>query len=77
MPRPLSASIATLLLTAAAAFAQSSPDDALAPSFLDEMIVTASREEETLFETPYTAHVIPSKRFLGERAARTLPDALR
>src|SRR5690606_6848713 len=39
--------------------------------------VTASREEETLFDTPYTAHVIPSERFLDERAARTLPDALR
>jgi len=43
---------------------------------LEPVIVTATQTEETVFETPYTAHVISSQRFLDERSVRSLPDAL-
>ena len=43
---------------------------------LAPVIVTATQTEETVFETPYTAHVVSSKRFLDERSVRTLVDAL-
>lgn len=43
---------------------------------LDEVLVTATQSEESVFDAPYTAHVIESTRFLDERAVRTLPDVL-
>lgn len=45
-------------------------------STLEETIVTATRTENPVFETPYTAHVIGRDDFLGRRLVRTLPDAL-
>ena len=74
MPKPLHASIASLLL-ASSAFAQTARER-LENSILDEVVVTASRTEETVFETPFTAHVITNERFIGQRYVRSLADAL-
>lgn len=40
-----------------------------------EVLVTANRERQSVFETPYTAHVISLKR-MDEQQPRTLPEAL-
>ncbi len=71
MPRPLITTIASLLF-ASAALAQDAPPLVT----LDPVIVTATQTEETVLDTPYTAHVISSKRFLDERSVRSLADAL-
>lgn len=70
MPRPLAASIASLLAVAAIA-------EEPRMMTLEPVIVTATQTEETIFKTPYTAHVVTSKRFLDERSVRSLVDALR
>ena len=75
MTRPLAYCTLTVLFATSAAFAQSSTETG-APLLLDEVIITATRSEETVFETPYTAHVVSSDRFIGERHVRTLADAL-
>ncbi|MEQ1859427.1 MAG: TonB-dependent receptor [Chthoniobacteraceae bacterium] len=68
--RALHRSLAAFLFVAAQA-QDAPPLVTLAP-----VIVTATQTEETVFETPYTAHVVSSKRFLDERSVRTLVDAL-
>ncbi|MEQ1851118.1 MAG: TonB-dependent receptor [Chthoniobacteraceae bacterium] len=61
------------ILTAARA---ETPAQSMRRSILDETIVTATRTENPVFATPYTAHVIVRDDFLGRRFVRTLPDAL-
>ena len=75
MTKPLKSTIATLLFASAQAIAQN-PAAPSQPMQLDEVLVTARNTEETVFETPYTAHVIGNERFIGERTVRTLADAL-
>lgn len=41
----------------------------------EEVVVTASRTSENLFETPYTAHVIGQQR-MDDNLVRTVPEAL-
>jgi hemoglobin/transferrin/lactoferrin receptor protein len=43
---------------------------------LDEVLVTATQSASSVFDAPYTAHVLDGARFRDERAVRTLPDAL-
>ncbi len=45
-------------------------------ALLDEVLVTATQNESSVFDAPYTAHVIEAARFRDERLVRTLPDAL-
>lgn len=52
------------------------PEQRMETSILDEVIVTATRIDETVFEVPYTAHVIESTRFRDQRMVRTLSEAL-
>lgn len=63
------------LATLASARGQS-PALSLETSILDETLVTATRTENSLFDVPYTAHVIGREDFLGRRSIRTFPDAL-
>lgn len=72
MPRPLIRTLASLVF-AAAVLAEDPPPMLT----LEPIIVTAMQTEESIFKTPYSAHVIGSKRFLDERAVRSLADALR
>lgn len=48
----------------------------IAQDFLDPLVVTASRSETPLRETPYSATSFSSEEFL-DNTVRTLPDALR
>jgi hemoglobin/transferrin/lactoferrin receptor protein len=73
MPTPLQTTVASLLL-ASSTFGQIVSESE--PSLLDEVVVTASRDEETIFEVPYTAHSIEATRFNDQRWVRSLPDAL-
>lgn len=59
-------------LLAAPVFAQTPPPTTI----LDSVIVTATSLDEEVFEVPYTAHVIERERFLLQRQARTVADAL-
>ncbi len=59
-------------LLAAPAFAQTTPP----PTILDAVIVTATSLDEEVLEVPYTAHVIDRERFIFQRQARTVADAL-
>jgi hemoglobin/transferrin/lactoferrin receptor protein len=45
-------------------------------SILDEVIVTATRSETSIFDAPYTAHSIDAEEFLSRRQVRTFTDAL-
>ncbi len=63
------------LATLTAARAQD-PAAPLKLSILDETLITATRSEASLFDVPYTAHVIGGSDFLGRRHVRTFPDAL-
>ena len=61
-------------LLSAPAFAQTT---APAPTtILDSVIVTATSLDQELREVPYTAHVVERERFLLQRQARTVADAL-
>jgi hemoglobin/transferrin/lactoferrin receptor protein len=71
---PLTASITTLL-TIVTAIAQQAPNTDTTTQ-LDEVIVTATRSTQSVFETPFTAHVVGDERFIGERNVRSLADAL-
>lgn len=73
MPTPLQTTVASLLLASSALGQIVSESE---PSLLNEVVVTASRDEETIFEVPYTAHVVESHRFNEQRWVRSLPDAL-
>src|SRR5688572_29980713 len=53
------------------------PDDSFSRSILEETVVTATRTEQTVFDVPYTAHVIDRADFIERRNVRTFPDALR
>ncbi len=70
---PLLAGFAALL--AAPAFAQNPPSPPPV-TILDSVIVTATSLNEELLDVPYTAHVIGRDRFLLQRQARTVADAL-
>ncbi len=63
-------------LTIAATAAAQSTGESSRITTLDAMISTASLTEETIFETPYTAHLIGSERFLDQRWVRSIADAL-
>ncbi len=65
----------TLALFSLSAIGQT-PQAALETSILDPVIVTATSLEQDVFDVPYTAHVINRERFLDQRSARTLADAL-
>ncbi len=52
------------------------PAESMNRSILEEVIVTASRSESTIFDAPYTAHVIDSSDFRERRNVRTFSDAL-
>jgi hemoglobin/transferrin/lactoferrin receptor protein len=47
----------------------------LAQSFLDPLVVTASRSEQTESSAPYTTHYLDAD-FLSDNTRRTVPDAL-
>ncbi len=61
-------------LLAAPAFAQS--PQPLETSILDLITVTATSTATSVFKAPYTAHVIERERFLDQRYARSVADAL-
>src|SRR5687768_6546689 len=73
--RHLTLTSIALACSAVLASAQA-PQNALHGSILDEVVVTATRTERTVFEVPYTAHVIGREDFIERRNVRTLPDAL-
>ena len=62
-------------LLAAPAFAQT-PLSPAPLTILDTVIVTATSRDEELLDVPFTAHVIGRERFLLQRQARTVADAL-
>lgn len=76
MRTPLHVSAAVLLAASVTLHAQS-PELLLQTSILDEVVVTATRDESTVFEVPYTAHVVTREDFIDRRQVRSLPDALR
>ena len=63
------------IATLAAARAEN-PAAPIKISILDETIFTATRTETSLFDAPYTAHVIGSDDFRDRRRVRIFPDAL-
>jgi hemoglobin/transferrin/lactoferrin receptor protein len=65
-----------LVLACIATLATSARGQSLNRSILDETIVTATRTDSTVFDVPYTAHVVGRRDFIGRRNVRTLPDAL-
>ena len=67
-------SLTPLLFLAVPAFADTPRP--LETTILDEITVTATSTEDTVFKVPYTAHVVGSERFRDQRMVRTLPDAL-
>src|SRR5688500_1690591 len=74
--RQLTLASLTLACSAVVASAQA-PANPLQGSILEETIVTATRIERTVFDVPYTAHVIGREDFIERRNVRTFPDALR
>lgn len=60
-------------LLAARALAQTPASEA---TLLDTVVVTATSRDAELFDVPYAAHVIGRERFLLQRQARTVVDAL-
>jgi hemoglobin/transferrin/lactoferrin receptor protein len=52
------------------------PGESMRRSILDEVVVTPTRTEKTIFDAPYTAHAVKRDDFIGRRWVRTLPDAL-
>lgn len=47
------------------------------PVELEPIVVTATRLDKDVYETPYTGYSIPSETLLNETMSRTIPDALR
>ena len=74
MKKIVSTSLFAALATSA--LAQTGATNVRESSPLDAVVVTATRLDQDILSTPYTAHVIDRERFLDQRAARTLPDAL-
>jgi hemoglobin/transferrin/lactoferrin receptor protein len=51
-------------------------DSEPAMRLLEPMISTATLHDDSVFETPYTAHVVDSSRFIEQRWVRSLADGL-
>ncbi|MBM3891477.1 MAG: hypothetical protein FJ388_20385, partial [Verrucomicrobia bacterium] len=68
--------------TAPAAPEQTAPAPASVPKatwtpYLDDMVVTATRGEKTVFDTPYTVESLSADDIQLRLTARSLPDALK
>lgn len=68
--------LAPITLACFAALARAQNPSLLDSSILDEIVVTATRTETSIFNVPFTAHAIDRARFIDERQVRTFPDAL-
>ena len=70
-PRLSIACCAALLTARALAQTPAAP-----ATLLDTVVVTATSRDAEIFDVPYAAHVIGRERFLLQRQARTVVDAL-
>ena len=52
------------------------PAEKMRTSILDEVVVTATRSENKILDTPATVHVVGREDFLGRRNVRSFADAL-
>ena len=52
------------------------PAEKMRTSILDEVVVTATRSENKILDTPATVHVVDREDFIGRRNVRSFADAL-